>query len=168
VTLEHGIARLFAMSDAVWARHASPWSVWTRTATLPVLLLAVWSRAWIGWWALLPVAAVLVWAWLNPRLFPPPRTTDTWAARATFGERLWIARREVPVPPRHRVLPHGLSAVAATGAVLAVGGALAAALWPTLLGAVLVYAGKLWFLDRMVWLFEDMHGTDPRCRGWLY
>jgi len=114
VTLEHGIARLFAMSDAVWARHASPWSVWTRTATLPVLLLAVWSRAWIGWWALLPVAAVLVWAWLNPRLFPPPRTTDTWAARATFGERLWIARREVPVPPRHRVLPHGLSAGAGT------------------------------------------------------
>ena len=76
MTLERGIARLFAMSDGVWARHANPWSVWTRMATLPVLLLALWSRAWIGWWALLPVAAVLVWTWLNPRLFPPPRTTD--------------------------------------------------------------------------------------------
>lgn len=28
--------------------------------------------------------------------------------------------------------------------------------WPTILGTVMVYLGKLWFLDRMVWLWEDM------------
>jgi hypothetical protein len=26
------------------------------------------------------------------------------------------------------------------------------ALWPTLLGLLVTYTGKLWFLDRMVWL----------------
>lgn len=31
--------------------------------------------------------------------------------------------------------------------------------WPTLFGAALVYLGKLWFLDRMVWLCRDMRDT---------
>ena len=52
--------------------------------------------------------------------------------------------------------------------MIAIGGALANALWPTILGAVLIYAGKLWFCDRMVWLYEDMKETDPRYRSWLY
>ena len=44
------------MSDDSWMRHANPWSVWTRYAAFPVLIAAIWSRVWIGWWALLPVA----------------------------------------------------------------------------------------------------------------
>jgi hypothetical protein len=28
--------------------------------------------------------------------------------------------------------------------------------WGLGVGTVLVYAGKVWFLDRMVWLYEDM------------
>jgi hypothetical protein len=166
--MERTIARLFVMSDEVWARHASGWSVWTRVATLPFLLLALWSHTWIGWWALFAVAAVLVWLWLNPRLFPRPRTTNTWGAKATFGERVWLNRDKVPIPSHHRVVPHVLSVVAAVGMVVAVGGALANALWPTALGAVLAYAGKLWFCDRMVWLYEDMKDADPAYRGWLY
>ena len=63
------IAQAFAMSDEVWARHANPWSVWTRFSILPLLVAAIWSRVWIGRWALLPTAAVVLWAWLNPRLF---------------------------------------------------------------------------------------------------
>jgi hypothetical protein len=31
--------------------------------------------------------------------------------------------------------------------------------WPTLMGLVLILGGKLWFLDRMVWLKSD-HGRD--------
>jgi len=29
-------------------------------------------------------------------------------------------------------------------------------IWPLLMGISLVYLGKLWFMDRMVWLYEDM------------
>jgi hypothetical protein len=32
---------------------------------------------------------------------------------------------------------------------------------PSLFGAALVYAGKLWFLDGMVWLYEDTKGARP-------
>ncbi|MCA8931790.1 MAG: hypothetical protein KDA49_04945, partial [Rhodospirillaceae bacterium] len=52
------VAGAFRMDDATWARHASPWSVWTRVPIALLLVLAIWSRVWLGWWALLPVALV--------------------------------------------------------------------------------------------------------------
>lgn len=168
MAIDRAIERLFAMDDAVWARHASGWSVWTRVATLPVLLLALWSHAWIGWWSLLLIAAVIAWTWLNPRIFAKPLTTDTWPAKVTFGERIWLDRKAVQIPHHHLVATRLLSLAAGLGALVTVVGALANLLWPTLLGAVLSYAGKLWFCDRMVWLYEDMKDSDPRYRGWLY
>src|SRR5690606_2418557 len=112
--IEGLIASLFRMDETTWARHANPWSVWTRVAILPLMALAVWSRVWIGWWALLPVALLVVWTWLNPRAFPPPRSFDSWAAKGVLGERLWIARREgPPLPERHRRLPLVLNGVSA-------------------------------------------------------
>jgi hypothetical protein len=41
-TLESKIARLFSISEETWARHANPWSVWTRFTVLPVLGDRVW------------------------------------------------------------------------------------------------------------------------------
>jgi len=32
----------------------------------------------------------------------------------------------------------------------------------------MVYCGKLWFLDRMVWLYEEMKELHPPYRRWLY
>ena len=168
MAIEHRIAQLFHMTDEVWARHASAWSVWTRVSTLPVLLLALWSHVWLGWWALVPIAATVAWIWLNPRIFAKPRTTDTWGARVTFGERIWLDRKSVPIPAHHRVPVNVLSAVGGIGFAVAVVAALLNAFWPTVLGAVLGYGGKLWFCDRMVWIYEDMKDTDPRYRSWLY
>ncbi len=42
------LERAMAMDDTTWARHANPWSVWTRVPILPALALAIYSRAWIG------------------------------------------------------------------------------------------------------------------------
>ncbi len=39
--------------------------------------------------------------------------------------------------------------------------------WPTLLGMTLTFLGKLWFVDRMVWLYEDMRNATPEYRSWL-
>nr|WP_244627082.1 DUF6653 family protein [Microvirga tunisiensis] len=61
----HIAAKLFQMDERAWERHASPWSVWTRVASLPLLLAAVWSHVWLGIWALVPVALVVLWLWLN-------------------------------------------------------------------------------------------------------
>ena len=89
--MENGswLERLMGMSEATWKRHASPWSVWTRTPILPLLALAVWARDWIGWWCLIPVSLLVIWTFLNPRAFPVPKRTDNWASKGTFGERVF-------------------------------------------------------------------------------
>ena len=51
--------RLMSMDDEAWARHANPWSAWTRFSCGPFIVLAIWSRVWLGWWALLPLALAL-------------------------------------------------------------------------------------------------------------
>lgn len=84
-------ARLAGMTDEAWRRHANPWSVWTRFAGIPLMILAIWSRAWIGWWAPVPCAVVVAWLWWNPRAFPPIDTA--WSSKGIFGERLWLQDR---------------------------------------------------------------------------
>lgn len=144
------------MNEAAWARHANPWSVWTRNTALPLLVLAFWSRVWIGWrWASPAILAACLWTWLNPRIFPAPRSTENWASKAVLGERIWMERRRTPVPGRHRVLPALLSGVSAAGVIPVVWGVYSLSLWPTVTGMVVIYLSKLWFLDRMVWLYED-------------
>lgn len=160
------IARLFAMDARVWERHANPWSVWTRVAAFPLLVLAIWSRAWLGWWALAPVAAMIVFLWLNPRLFPPPASTRSWASRAVLGERVWLNRAQVPIPEHHRRMAVILGIVPLGGLVPLIWGVAAYDVALTMLGLAVAMLGKLWFVDRMVWLFEDMK-ERPEYRDWL-
>lgn len=156
------------MSEEVWARHANPWSVWTRFTAAPLLVGAIWSRVWLGGWAWAPVAVSILWIWLNPRLFPKPSSTKNWASKAVLGERVWLNRQQVAIPERHRVAPNLLSGIAGFGALLLALGLWMLDVWLTLVGLLLVYAGKVWFLDRMVWLFEDMKDANQEYRSWLY
>ncbi|WP_270938276.1 DUF6653 family protein [Falsiroseomonas oryzae] len=165
MTIEARIARAHRMDDAAWARHANPWSVWTRVPILPLLALAVWSREWIGWWALVPVLLLLAWTWVNPRVFPPPSSLENWGSRAVLGERLWLTRDSVPVPPRHRVLPKALNALAAAGGVLLCVGLAWLLPWATLTGLAVALLAKMWYLDRMTWIVADM-ADDPRLVAW--
>jgi len=166
MTLERKIAAAFALDDETWRRHANPWSVATRNTVLPILVLAFWSRAWLSWYALVPVALALLWTWFNPRLFSAPLSCSHWASHAVLGERVWLNRDAVPVPDRHRTVPNILSAVAGAGMLFVLYGVFAFEIWPTLFGMVLVYAGKLWFLDRMAWLWQDMQNATDEYRSW--
>ena len=162
------IPAAFGMSDAVWARHANPWSVWTRVAILPLGVLAISSRVWLGWWALVPVLALVAWTFANPRAFPPPRTTGSWASKGVLGERVWLNREAVPIPAHHARAANVLTAVSALGLPPLVWGLVMLEVWPTLFGMALTMLGKLWFVDRMVWLYEDMKDAHPGYRAWLY
>ncbi|NDV86326.1 hypothetical protein GTW51_06380 [Aurantimonas aggregata] len=155
------------MDERAWQRHASPWSVWTRVAAFPLLVLAVWSRVWIGWWAAPAVVVVVVFLFVNPRLFPPPRQPDNWASKATFGERVYLARKTVPIPAHHERAATVLTVISFIGAVLLIYGLVALKVTPVLVGLLLAAGAKLWFVDRMVWLYEDMARIRPRYRDWL-
>ena len=156
------------MDERTWDRHASGWSVWTRFATLPFLFLACWSHVWIGpWGAGAAISAIALWLWVNPRLFAPPKRTDTWHARATFGERVWLNRSRVPIPDHHVRVANALVVMTVIGFVAGIYGAATNSLWLALSGALMTYVGKMWFLNRMVGLYQDMKDKDPIYRSWL-
>jgi hypothetical protein len=156
------------MTDEVWARHANPMSVWTRYAALPFLVLTIWSRVWLGPWCWPLIGVVVIWIWINPRVFPKPTSTDSWASRAVLGERVWLRRKELPVPEHHCRAPNVLSIFSLLGLAAAVYGLIELRLWPAVLGTLLVILAKSWFLDRMVWLYADMQDATPEYRSWLY
>lgn len=156
------------LSDHTWMRHANPWSVWTRYAAFPVLIAAIWSRVWIGWWALLPVALTIGWLIYNPRAFAPPRSTDNWASKAVLGERIWTALPRSELPVRHRLVPRVAVAISSLGTLALAYGLIVLDAIVTLVAMLLVISAKTWFVDRMVWLFEDMKDSKPEYRSWLY
>lgn len=153
--IEKAMSRWFQMSDEVWERHANPLSVWTRLPCLPALALSIWSRVWIGSWAWIPVVLTLLWIWLNPRVFPRPRTTDNWASQSVLGERMWLNRDQAPIDIRHSAIISVSNSIAATGAILCTYGLVTLDAYHTTYGVVLTLVGKSWFLDRMVWLYLD-------------
>jgi hypothetical protein len=151
-------AKAFGMTDEVWRRHANPWSVYTRFAAIPAMILAIWSRVWIGWWALLPVAGMIVWLWLNPRIFPAVTTPRSWAAKGIYGEKLWLLEPS-SVPPTYRAVLRWLIVPGLSGAVLLAWGLVQLLVWPTIFGATLVILAQLWRIDRLGLLFEQTKGA---------
>jgi hypothetical protein len=90
VTALARFAKSVGTTDEAWQRHANPWSVYTRFAAIPAGILAIWSRTWFGWWALVRVGLDIVWLWLNPHIFPAVKEPRSWAARDIYGEKLWL------------------------------------------------------------------------------
>jgi hypothetical protein len=141
------------MDEAVWARHANPWSVYSRMTLLPLLALAVWSRVWLSEWALVPVTLCVLWGWINPRLFAPPKRTDCWACEGTFGERAFLA--DDTAAHSHRTAVAWLTVANAVGFGVLAWGLVALNPWITLWGLTTTMGAKLWTFDRMVWLYRD-------------
>ncbi|MEX0370620.1 MAG: DUF6653 family protein [Tateyamaria sp.] len=153
--------RLMGMRDADWRRHANPWSVWTRFTCLPLMVLAIYARAWVGWWALPLFLMAAAWTWYNPRAFPPPADFGTWASRGTLGERVFLARDRYDVPDHHIRTAHVLTVLSALGVLPLIYGLIALNPWATILGVVATVLPKVWFVDRMVWIHAELTRTAP-------
>jgi len=156
MAIEKHIAKTFNLQGDNWMKHANPWSVWTRFATLPFLILAIWSRVWIGWYSLIPIVILIIWLLINPTLFKKPKSFDNWGAKAVLGEKFWAERKQRPVPKHHNTPIIILTILQTLGGII-----LAIGLWKlelnlTIIGTITVYLSKMWFLDRMVWIFTDM------------
>ena len=161
------IIKLFQMSDSVWEKHANPWSVWTRYPCLPALIAAYWFSETLGLWSWVIAVLTVIWIWLNPRVFPRPGTTHHWASKAVLGERVWLNHKQIPIPSHHTRAIRWLNAIMTlASAMIVIGMLLDQASW-LLFGTIAVLLGKSWFLDRMVWLFEDMK-EHQAYQDWLY
>ena len=167
MTLERKIANLFNLTDKNWMKHANPWSVWTRYSVLPIIVLAFWSRIWIGMWHLVPAIISIAWMFFNPRFFKKPKSTKNWASKSVLGERVWLNRDKVAVPKHHSKIIPILNLVSSAGMILAIWAIVKLAAWPAVPGVALAYLGKSWYLDRMVWIYEDMKHL-PEYGEWEY
>jgi hypothetical protein len=168
-TTERRVARLFGLEGEAWMRHANPVSVWTRFSVVSLFALSIWSRDWIGWLCLVPIALCVIWTMVNPLLFGVPRSTRSWASKGVFGERIWADRDTVEIPPQFRsAVPNVANLCSALGLALLAYGLVALSLLPVLAGIVIVHLGKLWFIDRMVLLFEDVKGRNAEYASWEY
>jgi uncharacterized protein DUF6653 len=104
------MAAIARVRRAMFARHANPWSAWTRWASTPLVLLPPWTRR--------RSHAVAIGAWLavNPVVFPKPTDDRNWATRAILGEELWITRRPRDAAAGLSVVTSGVAVVAIVAA----------------------------------------------------
>lgn len=169
MTLERKIANFFNLTDENWLKHSNPISVWSRYSVLPVIVLSFWSRVWIDWWCLVPGILSLLWMFFNPVLFNKPKSTKNWASKAVMGERVYLNRDNIKIPEKHITPLHGiLNTISSIGMILAIWSIVYYSIWGAVLGVSLAYIGKSWYLDRMVWLFEDMKDDNPTYKSWEY
>jgi hypothetical protein len=133
------------LSDKVWARHANPWSGWSRVAIIPVLGLGLYLHS---YWIL---GAAVLWAILNPFVFPVPKSVDNWMSKGVLGEQLYFRdgkrlKKDLPTLLN-------LCSAPAFAAFLYFGWQ--QQLVPMILAALLSMVLKFWFVDRMVRLYEE-------------
>lgn len=131
-----------------WARHSNPKSGWSRVPTGPVLVYAVYRREWRL------VFATLLWAAVNPFVFPPPENETAWMSRAVLAERWWIRAEG------NRTIGLAYPNICNTGSALAAAYTLYAA-WRqrpigTALGTALTVGLKLWWLGSLVRRYERL------------
>lgn len=159
--------KAMGMNDDVWARHANPWSVYTRFTALPLISIAVWSREWFGAYSLALIALSLLWVWLNPRLFSAPTNTNNWESMVTFGERIYLKRATESIPAHHLSACRTLQLLSAAGLPFFLYGLYYLDLWILILGNFWIMVFKAWFVDRMVWLYLDMKDSNPIYQSWF-
>lgn len=169
MTTERKVAKFFNLTDENWMKHSNPWSVWTRYSVLPLIVFAFWSRIWIDWWCLVPGIVSLLWMFFNPIFFPRPSSTKNWASRSVMGERVFLNRDTIKIPEIHTGGIHTiLNLISSSGMILAIWATVTYSVWGAILGIALAYLGKSWYLDRMVWLYNDMKEKNEEYKSWEY
>ena len=118
-------------------------------------------------YALIFLVLIALWAFINPRAFPPPTSTKSWASRAVLGERVYLARARVPVPREHAAAATLLAGAGLAGMLVMLAGLLLAKPTVYLAGAIAAFLTKMWFIDRMVWLFDEMSRIHSEYAAWL-
>jgi hypothetical protein len=80
-----GVASTNPLPEAMWNRHANPWSGWSRLLAGPALLYAVYRRD------VRLLGLAVLWAAVNPVVFPEREVDpDDWMTRGVRAEQAWL------------------------------------------------------------------------------
>lgn len=128
-------------SERFWAKHSHPLSGWSRFATYPFVFLPFWYHSWILFFL------VVIWLAVNPILFPEPKSLNNWISKGVLGEKIWTRKKPwgLPMLLVFLMIPLFLTSLITAYYNL---------FWPTMFFAGIAFVMKLWFVDRMVFLYE--------------
>lgn len=102
-------------------------------------------------------------------MFKKPKSAKNWASKAVLGERVYLNRDKIDIPDIHKTpLLKILNIVSSKGMGLAIWALIYYSVLGAVFGTAIAYLGKSWYLDRMVWLYEDMKKTNPEYQSWEY
>lgn len=158
--------KLMRMDGNSWARHANPISVWSRIFGGSAVFLAIWSYHWFGWFAVIFIVAAALWIYINPRLFSPPVNVTSWSVKGVLGERIFLNRKRVPISRGHIRAAWITTSLAGPFVGLSIYGFIISDFWVACGGWHAATMAKLWYCDRMVWLWNDMQDADPAYQAW--
>lgn len=90
-------------------------------------------------------------------------------SKGVLGEKIFTERRKTKteIPSHHVTMANMTTILTIIGVVILVYGLVVLEVWPTVAGASIAILGKTWYVDRMVWLYEDMKHI-PEYQEWLY
>ena len=162
------IADFFQLDDTNWLKHSNPWSVYSRYTVLPILIIAIWSREWIGYYSFIFILGWILWAYYNPVFFWKPQSTKNWASRAVFWERVYLNNSKIPIQKHHLDMLKIINMIMFIWLPFLIYWLWNFLLWQTLLWTLIVIIWKTWFLDRMVWIYLDMKESNKEYSSWDY
>jgi hypothetical protein len=90
-------------------------------------------------------------------------------SKGVFGEKIFTERTKAKtqIPSHHVTVANTATVISIIGVAMLIYGLVVLETWPTVAGAAIGILGKTWYVDRMVWLFEDMKHI-PKYGTWLY
>lgn len=130
------------LSEKNWGRHANPWSGWTRVLSMPALAVGLYLH---NYWIL---GIVAVWLFVNPVLFPKPRSVENWMSKGVLGEQLYFKDGK----KFKKDLPTLLNVLNVPVFILFLYFAWQQELVALVLSGLLTMTIKFWFIDRMALL----------------
>lgn len=134
----------------------------------PILIAAaIWAKVWVGLvLSVLLVVGVLLLIFKLPRLLPGTQKTDNWARQASFGERIWLNRLLIPIPPdvNHKLTV--LYLVFWSGSLIAFLGAVSSSLLLAGSGLIVAYSAQAVCIGKLIGLYRQMRDKAPLYRFW--
>lgn len=128
---------------------------------------ALWSHVWIGFTPALVIAFLAVVALIAiPRLQRVNGAAPSWANRVSFGERIWLNRLLVPIPPQLGARITTLYLVFWLGVLVALLGGITASAVLALTGLIVAHSAQFVCFRKLVQLFNQMKTGVPLYKFW--
>ncbi|MFA7286812.1 MAG: DUF6653 family protein [Patescibacteria group bacterium] len=134
------------LSERTWARHANPWSGWTRVLTMPVLAAGLYRHSF------LILGAAVVWMVINPMVFSKPKRVNNWMSKGVLGEQRYYREGK----KFKRDLPTLLNVINVPVFVSFLYFGWQQEFVPMIQAGLLTMTIKFWFIDRMYRLADEV------------